>query len=293
MLLFHTGAAGWETPPAVLVPAGIAAALAAQAFLRLRRRGRGDLASWGRAALFAAGLGAAVLALVSPIDGIGEDELLSVHMLQHVLIGDLAPALLLVGLRGPLLFFLLPAAVLGPLARASRLRAALRTLTRPRVAFALWAANLAVWHVPWLYDAALRHRALHDFEHACWLATGLLVWTLLVDPAGHRQLSVGGRLALAVGMFAAGQVLTDVLVFSFTPLYPAYTGAHGLSAVTDQQLAGVVMMAEQLLTLGTLGLILLRPRLHGRAEPAPAVRALPVRPSELTGRHADRQEVPL
>ena len=53
-------------------------------------------------------------------------------------------------------------------------------------------------------------------------------------------------------MFACGQVLTDVLVFTFTPLYPAYRGAYGLSALTDQQLAGVVMMVEQLLTLGTL-----------------------------------------
>ncbi|MFN2628625.1 MAG: cytochrome c oxidase assembly protein [Gaiellaceae bacterium] len=265
------GAASWNAAPAVLVPAGIAAALSTQAFVRLRRRGRGDRATWGRAALLAAGLAAAALALVSPLDHLAEADLLSAHMFQHVLIGDLAPALLLAAVRGPLLFFLLPAPLLGPVARARPVRHALRVLTRPRVAFALWATNLAVWHVPRLYDAALRHSLLHDFEHGCWFTTGLLVWMLLVDPAGHRRLTVGSRIALAVCLFAAGQILTDVLVFSFTPLYPAYTGAHGLSAVTDQQLAGVVMMVEQLLTLGLLTAVLLRPRLRaGRPEPAPA-----------------------
>jgi cytochrome c oxidase assembly factor CtaG len=61
-------------------------------------------------------------------------------------------------------------------------------------------------------------------------------------------------------MFAAGQILTDVLVFSFTPFYPAYHGAYGISRVTDQQLAGIVMMVEQLLTLGICVALLLRPR---------------------------------
>jgi putative membrane protein len=114
--------------------------------------------------------------------------------------------------------------------------------------------------VPSVYDAALAHEALHDFEHACWMVCGVLVWTLLVDAGSHRRLSVGGRVALAAAMFAAGQVLTDVLVFSFTPLYPAYQGAYGLSALTDQQLAGIVMMVEQLATLGTCVALLLRPR---------------------------------
>jgi cytochrome c oxidase assembly factor CtaG len=252
-----------------VVAAAVAAALFAHAFVRLRRRGRRDLASWDRALLFALGLGVALAALVSPLDRIAEHDLLSAHMLQHVLLGDVAPALLLVALRGPLLFFLIPAPVLGPVARTQWVRSLLDTLTRPRVAFGLWCANLAVWHVPSLYDAALTRPALHDLEHACWLLTGVLVWTLLIDPAAHGRLTTGGRLALAVALFAAGQVLTDVLVFSFRALYPAYDGAHGISAVHDQQLAGVVMMAEQLLTLGTLAVFLLRPRLrHARLAPA-------------------------
>ena len=251
--------AAWSAPPLVVGAAALAALLFAQGWLRLRRRGRADLASWRRAALFGLGLAVALAGLVSPIDTLGEDDLLSMHMLQHVLIGDLGIALVLVAVRGPLFVFLLPAAVLGPVAR-SPVRRALGALLRPRVAFALWAANLAVWHVPSLYDAALRQPVLHDFEHACWVAAGLLVWTLLVDPGTHRRLTVGGRIALAAAMFACGQALTDVLVFTFHGLYPAYHGAHGLSARTDQQLAGIVMMVEQLLTLGTLAAVLLRSR---------------------------------
>ncbi len=242
--------------------AAVAALLFLQAVVRLRRRGRADRAGLDRAALFALGLGVVLVALVGPLDRVAEQQLLLAHMGQHVLIGDLAPALLVVALRGPLLVVLLPAPLLAPLARSAAARRTLGTLLRPPVALGLWATNLAVWHVPWLYDLALRHRALHDLEHAAWTACGLLVWTLLVDPGAHRRLTVGGRVALAVALFAAGQVLSDVLVFSFSPLYPAYHGADGVSALTDQKLAGVLMMVEQLVTLGTCVVLLLRPRLR-------------------------------
>ncbi len=243
-----------------IVIAVLAALLIGQAVTRLRRRGRADRAGWDRIGLFAAGLGLSVFALVGPLDRLADDKLLLAHMGQHVLIGDLGPALLVTALRGPLLVFLLPAPVLAPLARSGRVRSALSALLRPRVAFSLWAVNLAVWHVPYLYDAALAHQELHDFEHLCWTICGVLVWTLLVDPGSHRRLSVSGRVALAAAMFAAGQVLTDVLVFSFTPLYPWYHGAYGISALTDQQLSGIVMMVEQLATLGTCVALLLLPR---------------------------------
>src|SRR5262249_61503211 len=101
----------WPAAPAVLVAAAVAAALFAQAFIRLRRRGRSDHAPWTRALLFAAGLALAILPLVSPLDAAGDQYLLSAHMLQHVLIGDAAPLLLVLAVRGPLVFFLLPAAV--------------------------------------------------------------------------------------------------------------------------------------------------------------------------------------
>jgi putative membrane protein len=254
-----------------VIAAAVAALLFAQAVVRLRRRGRSDLAGWDRIGLFACGLGVSLFAVVGPLDRLADDKLLSAHMAQHVLIGDLGPALMITALRGPLLVFFLPAAVLAPLAHSGRVRAVVGTLLRPRVAFSLWAANLAIWHVPYLYDLALEHQGLHDFEHLCWAFTGVLVWTLLVDPGSHKRLTVGGRVALAAAMFAAGQILTDVLVFSFSPLYPAYHGAYGISALTDQQLAGIVMMVEQLLTLGTCVAFLLLPRWNrGRAGLAPS-----------------------
>src|SRR5205085_5011911 len=112
------------------------AALFAQAFVRLRRRGRTDHAGFDRAILFALALAVGTLALLSPLDAVGERYLLSAHMLQHVSIGDAAPALALVELRGPLLFFLLPSAALGPLARLGPLRRALAWLLRPTVSLA-------------------------------------------------------------------------------------------------------------------------------------------------------------
>ncbi|MDX6471835.1 MAG: putative rane protein [Gaiellaceae bacterium] len=257
--------ATWSAPPLVVSAAVLAAVLFARGWLRLRARGRTDHASWGRVALFAAGLGAALAGLMTPIDSLGEHELLSMHMLQHVLIGDISPALMIAAVRGPLLVFLVPAPVLAPIARDRVVRGALGALLRPRVAFGLWATNLALWHIPSFYDAALRHSTLHDFEHSCWVLAGLLVWTLLIDPGSHRRLTTGGRLALAAALFACGQVLTDVLVFSFRPLYPYYLGAFGLSPVTDQQLAGVVMMVDQLLTLSVLVFFLLRSRVRRSA----------------------------
>ena len=173
----------------VVIPAVVAAlvaALFAQAFVRLRRRGRADHAGWDRAALFAAALALALVALYGPLDRLAEHDLLSAHMLQHVLIGDAAPALGLVALRGPLLFFFLPAPALGALARTGWIRATLRFLGRPRVAFALWSLNLGVWHVPALYELGLRSASWHYVEHACFFGTALLFWYPVVQPFPSR-----------------------------------------------------------------------------------------------------------
>ncbi len=178
MILAHAGghaesiASAWEAPPAVLVGSALVLALFAQAFVRLRRRGRADHAGWDRAALFGTAVALGALALVSPLDFIGEDYLLSAHMLQHVVIGDLAVALAIVAIRGPLTFFLLPAAILAPLARMGRLRTFLRFLLRPKVAFALWAVVIAAWHVPAAYDYALTHKVVHDVEHLSFVVVG-------------------------------------------------------------------------------------------------------------------------
>jgi putative membrane protein len=251
----------WETPPAVLAGASLALALFGQAWIRLRRRGRQDLAGFDRLAFFLGAVVLGTLALVSPLDAIGEEYLLSAHMLEHVLIGDAAVALALVALRGPLVFFLLPGPVLRPLARARALRSFLRLLLRPKVSFAIWAATFAGWHYPPAYDYVLDHQVVHDLQHVTFVIAGVLVWTQLVDPARREELRRSGRIALAVALFACGQILSDVLIFSFDPLYPAY-GAQderllGLTPLADQRLAGIVMMVEQAVTLGTCVALLL------------------------------------
>ena len=266
--------ADWETPPAVLVAAVLAALLFAQAFVRLRRR-RPDHAPWTRALLFGLGLGLLVLPLLSPLDATGDDYLLSAHMLQHVLIGDAAVALLVVAVRGPLVFFLLPPGLLRPLAAFRPLRAVLSVLLRPPVSLGLWAVAVIVWHVPRLYDYAAAHPLVHDLEHVSFVFGGLLAWTQLVDPARHGRLRRPQRIFFALAMLALTQPVVDFLLFSSNARYGRY--AHqpdrllGLSPLTDQRLAGAVMMVEQLLTLGACVAILLRPYLRERRASVPAL----------------------
>jgi len=234
---------GWDPAPLVLGAAAVALWRFWLGFLRLRRRGRRDHAGWSRAALFTAGLALATLPLVSPLDRTA-DRLLAVHMLQHVLIGDAAPALLLLAVRGPLLAFVLPPVLGRLLVRLERLP--------PWACLGAWAAAIGAWHVPAAYDAAVRSSPVHDLQHASFVGAGFLIWTQLVDPARRRRLSTAQRLALAGCLFACGQVLADVL-FLTDPLYPAY----GTSAA-DQQLAGLVMMVEQAVTLGACAALTIR-----------------------------------
>jgi putative membrane protein len=232
----------WDPAPLVLGAAALVLWRFTHGFLRLRRRGRRDHAGWDRAVLFATGVALATLPLVSPLDAVA-DRRLSAHMLQHVLVGDAAPALLLVSLRGPLLAFVLPVALGRVFAVVERLPS--------WAALAAWAVAIGAWHVPAAYDGALAHGALHDLEHASFVLAGLLVWTQLVDPARRRRLSTGQRLVFAAGLFALGQLLSDVLFLS-GPLYPAYHSA------ADQQLAGLVMMVEQTVALGAFAALVLR-----------------------------------
>jgi putative membrane protein len=263
-------AGAWGAPPFVLAGAVLAVILFAQAYIRLRRRGRPDLAGWDRPVLFGLGLAALVLPLVSPLDVIGDDYLLSAHMLQHVLIGDLAPALLVLAVHGPLCLFLLPPAVLRPLAGVRPLRATLSFLLRPVVSLVVWAAVMLAWHVPSAYDYVLTHPLVHDLEHVSFVFAGTLAWTQLIDPAHRQRLRVPGRILFGVAMIVLMHPVMDSMLFSTSALYPSYADqAHrlwGISPLTDQRLAGAIMMVEQLLTVGTCIGVLLWPYLKRRRE---------------------------
>lgn len=244
----------WSFSPLVLAGAVVALAFFCQGFSRLRARGRADLAPWSRTVLFCLGVAVTLFALVGPIDTVGEDYLQSVHMLQHVLVADLGVALTLVAVRGPLAVFFLPRGLLSPLAHTRWVRRALAFLLRPWVSYAVWVTVLVAWHVPPVYEAALSNQLVHTLEHLSFVAAGLLVWTQIVDPTGHRRLSVGERAGYTALVFWTGQILAYVIAFSPEVLFDPYTEQPerllGLSPLTDQKLAAVVMMVEQALTLG-------------------------------------------
>jgi len=144
------------------------------------------------------------------------------------------------------------------------LRACLAVLLIPLISLGLWALTIYAWHVPAVYDYAAAHQTVHDLEHLTFFLAGLLVWTQLVDPARHGRLRRPQRVFFALGMLALSQPLVDALLFTTGTAYSRYTGAHGISALTDQRLAGVVMMTEQLLTLGICVALLLRPYVRER-----------------------------
>jgi cytochrome c oxidase assembly factor CtaG len=258
----------WSPDPLVLVGAAIALGFFLHGWKRLHRR-RPGLAPWTRIPIFCSGLAIVVLGIVSPLDAVAEDYLQSAHMLQHVLIADLGVAVALVAVRGPLSMFFLPRDLLAPLARAGPVRRSLSFLLRPRVAVPLWIAALVAWHVPTLYEGALRHPEVHRLEHLSFVLVGALVWTLLIDPAGHGRLTVVGRIGLAAVLFWIGQLLSYPFVFGPEPYYDVYADQperlFGLSPLTDQKLAGVVMMLEQAVTLGVALFVLVRMARRGRA----------------------------
>ncbi len=249
----------WGAEPLILVGVVIVAVLYAAGWWRLRRRGRPDLAGLARAAAFIAGLSVISLALISPLDHIGETYLLSAHMTQHVLIGDLAPMLLILGLAGPLALFVVPTPMLRALARP-RPRAVLGALGRPWVAFVAWAAVTLGWHVPAAYEYALEHRWAHDLEHLSMVAVGLAVWMHILGLVSRIRMSHARRAAYAIGLLAVGMVVSQVL-FLRDPLYAVYLQQPerllGLSPTADQTRAALIMTAEQMLTLVTAAALLM------------------------------------
>lgn len=251
----------WTFAPVPVALALVAAALFAQGFVRLRRRAP-HRASWDRPALFAVALASGVLPLVSPLAGVADEYLLSAHMLEHVLIGDVAPMLAVIAVRGPLVFFLLPQGALRVLAGVGWLRAALSFGLRPWVTFALAVAVVAGWHVPAAYDYADLHQGVHDLQHACFVIAGTLVWAQLVDPARRRALTDAGRIFFAWGLFAASELSTHVILLDSTAHYLPYAEQPvrllGLSPVADQHWAAALMSLEQVLVFGLLTLALVR-----------------------------------
>lgn len=201
-----------------------------------------------RVASFYLGLATIVIALDSPIDYYA-DTLFWVHMIQHILLLTVAPPLFLLGRPWPRMWRALPLEVRTAVGRGvarSRFTAPLRAVARPLPAFILFNAVIIGWHIPPAYNATLTSNAIHQVEHAMFFFFGLLFWARVIDPGPLRpRLIWPARVAYAVGAMVVGWVLAIILVLAPHPLYAHYASLihrpGGISALTDQQLAGGVM----------------------------------------------------
>ena len=216
----------------------------------LARRGA-PVPRW-RIAAFAGAVLLFAAALAPPLEYRAE-ELFVFHMIQHVLLGDLAPLLFVLGLTGPLLRPLL----------ALRPVAALRPLAHPLVALPLWTLNLYLWHVPFLYEGAVEHDAVHALEHLSFFTAGALMWAAVVEVLpGPAWFGTAAKLGYVIAVRLLETVLGNVFIWAGEPFYSVYddgTELYGLSPLRDQGLAGTVMMIEgSLVTLGAIAWLFLR-----------------------------------
>jgi cytochrome c oxidase assembly factor CtaG len=231
----------------------VAGALYARRCSTLARQGRP--VPLARQLCFAAGLllGVAGLAALGHLGG----ERFSAHMAEHLLLGDLAALLLVLGITGP---------VLAPVLKIRALRW-IRTIGHPVPALVLWAANLALWHMAALHEAALDSEAVHALQHAMFVALGVNMWMPLFgplpQPAWFGNLA---KLGYIVSVRLLGTILANVLLWAGHPLYDGYTVAD---RAADQSAAASLMMVEgSILTLVLFGWLFLRAAREGEERQA-------------------------
>ncbi len=209
-----------------------------------------DVPFWQQVA-WHGGIALTAAGLLSPIDGLA-DDLLSAHMAQHLLIADLAAPLLLVGMRSPVYAFLLPRPALVAVARRRRLRAIFRRLRRPLVAIPVFILILYGWHVGVMFEAALEHPAVHVLQHWSFVFGSVLVWWAPLEPKRRRLRGELWKIGHILGARLAGMMLGMAFLIMRSPAYDWYgAGAreHGLSPISDQQIAGGMMLALDFLVM--------------------------------------------
>jgi cytochrome c oxidase assembly factor CtaG len=241
--LWHT----WTLAPAVTLGLTFGAASYWMGIHAIwNRAGHGRVVPRWRAAAFAGALVALVVALISPVDQLGS-ALFSAHMLQHLLLMMVAAPLM--ALAEPLLVMLWALPLRGRRAigrawlRARGVRTLWGALSVPSVAWLLHIGTLWVWHLPTLYERALRDERVHVLEHASFFVTALLFWWLLVRPHGHRM-RMGAAVAYLFGAALQSTILGALITMSRRPWYPSHFGTTqpwGLTPLEDQQLAGLLM----------------------------------------------------
>jgi len=200
--------------------------------LAVRRLG----APWWRIACFSLALVLLLVVTITPLHTLAIERLLLVHLLQNVVLAEWAPLLVVLGI---------PPVLAASIARPGLVRAP----THPAVALPLWLVNYMVWHLPWVYDAALRNpNTLLHLEHVMYFLTGALMWWCVFQDEPHR-LGSGTRAAYVFAGFVLASPIGLVMALVPEPIYDFYVGAHhrvwGLDPLQDQQLAGMLMALEQ------------------------------------------------
>lgn len=215
---------------------------------RLRQRGRIKLAKRRRLAAYWGGLITLAIALMSPIDPLG-GQLFFMHMIQHMITIMVSAPLLWLGEPFPFLLWGLPTPVrkwVGSLfTQQAPARKVAQMLTQPAFVWISFVAVYGGWHDPLLYNQALLHSWVHDIQHLTFFATAMLFWWLVIDAAPHVQrASLWGRLAMVVGVIPVNMAVGIVIATATEILYPYYATVPriwGITALTDQSTAGVIM----------------------------------------------------
>src|SRR3954453_2175417 len=222
----HLGGIDLAVPQ--LFPLALVAALYATRARTLARDGR-PAPRW-RQVCFYTGLALMLAAVASPLGHLSQ-ELVVAHMGEHLLLGDLATLLLVLGLTGPLI------------APVLRIRAIdrLRILTHPLVALPLWAIDLYVWHIPVLYQTALHNDLVHSLQHGCFVFFGANMWMPLFGPLPKPAwFGTVAKLLYIVAVRLSGAILGNVFACANTVFFTAYGNGeaqHGISALHDQTAA--------------------------------------------------------
>jgi cytochrome c oxidase assembly factor CtaG len=239
----------WSFEPGVIFGLLLAAGLYARGWRRLRRRGRGGrfLQPW-RAWCFGGGLAAVAIALLSPTATFSS-LFMFMHMIQHLLLVMIAAPLIWLG--APLLptLWAFPRTARRRLGRLLHHRHPVHRffhfLTRPSVALPILVLVMLFWHWPPMYDAAQGRTLIHDLEHASFFIAALLFyWPVIYPTGGRRRLGYGAAILYLFPAKITGFVIGAALSMAQRPFYQTYIEAPrlwGISALGDQQLAGLIM----------------------------------------------------
>jgi putative membrane protein len=260
--------AGWNIDPVPLLGLALLVWLYSQGVARVWRAGAGrGVAGW-QVWCFGGGAVALGAALISPLDALA-GQLASAHMVQHMVLMNLAAPLLVLSSPAVVVLNGLPPAYRRPLGwlwQRFDPTAPSAVLRNPAATWGLYAAVLWGWHLPPLYEAALRDPVVHDIQHLTFFAAAFVFWRIVLDPIGWRRTGPGIGLVYLFTTTLHATVLGVFMALAPTPWYSVYEGLTdpwGLTVLEDQQLAGLIMwmpacLAYAVAAAGVLGVWLAR-----------------------------------